>query len=140
MIEIPSYSITSTFPSQTQSSISLSLSSVYHDNGFRSSTIGEHLKWRKPKNPPISTRPSDPIPNPNIPSIIQSTRCKSTISSLLISTFTNNTNPETSQHKTQKKTKVQDFIFEGFWVHSPAGGRCASDYQVIGLVGGGGRK
>lgn len=57
-------------------------------------TVGEHMKLRKPKthlnhlNQPISE--SDPNPS-SIPSIIQSTRCKSTISSLLLSTFSNNT-------------------------------------------------
>ena len=56
-------------------------------------TVGEHMKLRRPRsdlshlNQPISE--SDP--NPSIPSIIQSTRCKSTISSLLLSTFSNNT-------------------------------------------------
>ncbi|XP_038894454.1 E3 ubiquitin-protein ligase MBR2 isoform X2 [Benincasa hispida] len=58
------------------------------------STVGEHMKLRRPKsilnhlNQPISE--SDPNPS-SIPSIIQSTRCKSTISSLLLSTFSNNT-------------------------------------------------
>jgi len=59
-------------------------------------TVEEHIKWRRPRNQfnhhhhhhhPISE--SDP--NPQIPSIIQSTRGKATISSLLLSTFSNNT-------------------------------------------------
>ncbi|XP_042500314.1 uncharacterized protein LOC122078408 [Macadamia integrifolia] len=48
----------------------------------------EEIRLRRPRNQPIST--SDP--DPQIASIIQSTRRKSTISSLLLSTFTNNTN------------------------------------------------
>lgn len=56
----------------------------------QTSTIGEQIKLRRPRthlNQPISE--SDPNP-PQIPSIIQSTRCKSTISSLLLSSFSNN--------------------------------------------------
>ncbi|XP_043700022.1 uncharacterized protein LOC122650692 [Telopea speciosissima] len=51
-------------------------------------TAAEEIRFRRPRNQPITT--SDP--DPQIPSIIQSTRRKSTISSLLLSTFTNNTN------------------------------------------------
>ncbi|KAA8541291.1 hypothetical protein F0562_025254 [Nyssa sinensis] len=50
------------------------------------STIAEHIRYRKPRNQLITD--TDPNP-PQLPSIIQSTRCKSTISSLLLSTFTN---------------------------------------------------
>ncbi|XP_052179311.1 uncharacterized protein LOC127792775 [Diospyros lotus] len=47
------------------------------------STMAEPIRYRRPRNQ------SQPISDPNqIPSIIQSTRCKSTISSLLLSTFT----------------------------------------------------
>ncbi|XP_020221867.1 uncharacterized protein LOC109804452 [Cajanus cajan] len=50
-------------------------------------TVAEHIKWRRPRNQfhsPISG--TDPNPQ------IQSTRAKSTISSLLLSTFSNNNN------------------------------------------------
>lgn len=56
----------------------------------QTSTIGEQIKLRRPRthlNQPISESDLNP---PQIPSIIQSTRCKSTISSLLLSSFSNN--------------------------------------------------
>ncbi|XP_014517318.1 uncharacterized protein LOC106774794 [Vigna radiata var. radiata] len=57
-------------------------------------TVAEHIKWRRPRNQ-FNHHHHHPIPesdpNPQIPSIIQSTRGKSTISSLLLSTFSNNT-------------------------------------------------
>ncbi|XP_015882798.2 uncharacterized protein LOC107418609 isoform X2 [Ziziphus jujuba] len=57
------------------------------------STVAEHIKFRRPRTQFIQPI-SETDPNPQqIPSIIQSTRCKSTISSLLLSTFsTTNTN------------------------------------------------
>ncbi|KAL1365915.1 hypothetical protein HN51_013864 [Arachis hypogaea] len=52
-------------------------------------TVAEHIKWRRPRNQlsqrnHIIAEETDPRPQ------IQSTRCKSTISSLLLSTFSNN--------------------------------------------------
>ncbi|XP_023519760.1 uncharacterized protein LOC111783108 isoform X1 [Cucurbita pepo subsp. pepo] len=55
----------------------------------QTSTIGEHINLRRPRSH-FSQPISESDPNPSIPSIIQSTRCKSTISSLLLSTFSNN--------------------------------------------------
>ncbi|KAL5544873.1 hypothetical protein UlMin_008657 [Ulmus minor] len=53
------------------------------------STMAEHIKLRRPKNQFSQLiQETDPTPH-QIPSIIQSTRCKSTISSLLLSTFSN---------------------------------------------------
>ncbi|CAL5326920.1 unnamed protein product [Camellia sinensis] len=63
------------------------------------STIAEQIRYRRPRNnQPIPE--TDPNP-PQIPSIIQSTRCKSTISSLLLSTF--NTTTTTTTTTTKKK-------------------------------------
>ncbi|XP_021727569.1 uncharacterized protein LOC110694703 [Chenopodium quinoa] len=64
-------------------------------------TIADHLKCRKPRN----HHSSDPN-NPQMPSIIQSTRCKSSISSLLLSTFS--TNHETSKF-TPKTRSLRGF-------------------------------
>ncbi|KAJ4972508.1 hypothetical protein NE237_005682 [Protea cynaroides] len=52
------------------------------------STAAEDIRFRRARNQPITASDRDP----QIPSIIQSARCKSTISSLLLSTFTINTN------------------------------------------------
>ncbi|KAF3975293.1 hypothetical protein CMV_001453 [Castanea mollissima] len=55
-------------------------------------------------------------PNPQIPSIIQSCRCKSTISSLLLSTFsnTNTTNEATPiNSSTKKKNNFTSTTFRG---------------------------
>ncbi|OIW03594.1 hypothetical protein TanjilG_06103 [Lupinus angustifolius] len=62
--------------------------------------VTEHMKWRKHRNR-LSHAISETDPNPQVSSIIQSTRCKSTISSLLLSTFSNNTSNET-KHKKKK--------------------------------------
>lgn len=71
------------------------------------STIGEHLKWRKPRK--HQSRPTDP--NPEMSSIIQSTRCKSTISSLLLSTFTNH---ENTRNKNYPKKTLKSSTLRGF--------------------------
>ncbi|XP_062117024.1 uncharacterized protein LOC133830924 isoform X2 [Humulus lupulus] len=56
------------------------------------STMAEHIKLRRPRSQ-FGLLISETDPNPlEIPSIIQSTRCKSTISSLLLSTFSTNNN------------------------------------------------
>ncbi|XP_043695223.1 uncharacterized protein LOC122645887 [Telopea speciosissima] len=57
-------------------------------DGAENSTAAEEIRFRRPRNQPMTASDRDP----QIPSIIQSTRSKSTISSLLLSTFTNNTN------------------------------------------------
>ncbi|KAL6973584.1 RING-type E3 ubiquitin transferase [Sarracenia purpurea var. burkii] len=59
-------------------------------------TIAEHIRYRRPRNQPILETDPDP---PNISSILQSTKCKSTISSLLLSTFTT-----TNDHPTPTTT------------------------------------
>ncbi|KAG5522573.1 hypothetical protein RHGRI_034658 [Rhododendron griersonianum] len=63
----------------------------------QSSTIAEHLGYRRPtRNHPIP----DPDPDPQqMPSLVQSTRCKSTISSLLLSTFTPTNTTTTTKNK-----------------------------------------
>ncbi|XP_057516206.1 uncharacterized protein LOC130797586 isoform X1 [Amaranthus tricolor] len=74
------------------------------------STIGEHLKWRKPprnhQQPPLTTDL-----NSQMPLIIQSTRCKSTISSLLLSTFSNR---ENTQNRNNPKKTFKNSALRGF--------------------------
>ncbi|XP_022736177.1 uncharacterized protein LOC111289413 isoform X2 [Durio zibethinus] len=69
-----------------------------------SSTIAEHLKLRRPTRNQINITKTDPNPVPEIPSVIQSTRCKSSISSLFLSTFAS-TNYETTTTTTTTNTK-----------------------------------
>ncbi|XP_022994273.1 E3 ubiquitin-protein ligase MBR2-like isoform X1 [Cucurbita maxima] len=91
----------------------------------RASTMDEHIKLRRPRShlrQPISE--SDP--NPSIPSIVQSTRCKSTISSLLLSTFTNNATNGTNESlpssvpTNRKKTHFSSATFRGLGCTSAA--------------------
>ncbi|KAL6178185.1 hypothetical protein ACLB2K_049704 [Fragaria x ananassa] len=67
----------------------------------------EHMKWRRPRSQliqPISE--TDPYnPNPE-PSILQSTRCKSTISSLLLSSFTTTNEFSSSSSSLTNKKKT----------------------------------
>ncbi|CAL0322244.1 unnamed protein product [Lupinus luteus] len=63
--------------------------------------VTEHMKWRKHRNM-LSHTISETDPNPHVSSLIQSTRCKSTISSILLSTFSNNNTSSETKHK--KKT------------------------------------
>ncbi|XP_021810887.1 uncharacterized protein LOC110754158 [Prunus avium] len=75
-----------------------------------STTVAENIKWRRPRSQ-FSQPISDTDPTP---SIIQSTRCKSTISSLLLSSFTTNTNetlPTSLNNK--KKTNFSSSTFRG---------------------------
>ncbi|KAA8542744.1 hypothetical protein F0562_023896 [Nyssa sinensis] len=65
------------------------------------STIAEHIRYRKPRNQLVPY--TDPNP-PQIPSIIQSTRCKSTISSLLLSTFTTTSSSSSSTNENTTAT------------------------------------
>ncbi|RDX88154.1 putative E3 ubiquitin-protein ligase RHG1A [Mucuna pruriens] len=110
-------------------------------------TVGEHIKWRRPRNQfshhhhhhqPIS----ETDPNPQIPSIIQSTRCKSTISSLLLSTFSNNTSSNDTptingSAKSRKKSNFSAATFRGLGctagasqqVSVPAVIRTSADWQ-----------
>ncbi|XVF53863.1 hypothetical protein PTKIN_Ptkin05aG0133400 [Pterospermum kingtungense] len=81
-----------------------------------SSTIAEHLKLRRPHRYQINVAETDPNPLPDIPSVIQSTRSKSTISSLLLSTFSSTNNETTSaattatlQPPTNTKKKANTF-------------------------------
>ncbi|XP_022766136.1 uncharacterized protein LOC111311023 isoform X1 [Durio zibethinus] len=74
-----------------------------------SSTITERLKLRKQPRNQINmteTDVTDPNPVPEIPSIIQSTRSKSSISSLLLSTFSS-TNNETKTRSLQPSTNTK---------------------------------
>ncbi|XP_075661570.1 uncharacterized protein LOC142631311 isoform X2 [Castanea sativa] len=80
----------------------------------------EQIKWRRPRNQfqhqPISEMDPPTSPNPQIPSIIQSSRCKSTISSLLLSTFsnTNTANEATpTNSSTKKKNNFTSATFRG---------------------------
>uniref|UniRef100_A0A5B7APM5 RING-type E3 ubiquitin transferase n=1 Tax=Davidia involucrata TaxID=16924 RepID=A0A5B7APM5_DAVIN len=79
------------------------------------STIAEHIRYRKPRNQPITD--TDPTP-PQIPSVIQSTRSKSTISSLLLSSFTATTTNENTTAATTatatNNTKKKNFTSSTF--------------------------
>ncbi|XP_057952557.1 uncharacterized protein LOC131146788 [Malania oleifera] len=69
------------------------------------STIAEHIRLRKPKNHSIIKTD----PNPHIPSIVQSTRCKSSISSLLLSPFSNtipNENPPNTHNSSNNNGSI----------------------------------
>ncbi|KAI4350961.1 hypothetical protein L6164_005363 [Bauhinia variegata] len=107
------------------------------------STVAEHIKWRRPRNQ-FSQAIAEADPNPQIPSIIQSTRCKSTISSLLLSTFSNNSTNETIQgningggHNNKKKNNFSAASFRGLGctagasqqVSVPAVIRTSADWQ-----------
>ncbi|CAL0332560.1 unnamed protein product [Lupinus luteus] len=81
----------------------------------------EHMKWRKHRNRSLSQTISEtnPIPNPKISSKIQPTSCKTktktTISSLLLSTFSNTTTTKETTHKKKKKnTNFSATTFSGF--------------------------
>lgn len=107
------------------------------------STVGEQIKLRRPRShlsQPISE--SDPNPS-SIPSIIQSTRCKSTISSLLLSTFSNNTTSGANESlpssiaTNRKKNNFSSATFRGLGcttaasqqVSVPAVIRTSADWQ-----------
>ncbi|KAJ7975164.1 RING/U-box superfamily protein [Quillaja saponaria] len=105
------------------------------------SAIAEQVKWRSPRNQ-FSLPISETDPNPQIPSIIQSTRCKSTISSLLLSTFSNTTNNETihtniNSTNNKKKNNFKAATFRGLGctagasqeVSVPAVIRTSADWQ-----------
>ncbi|XWS37627.1 hypothetical protein CRYUN_Cryun19dG0061000 [Craigia yunnanensis] len=75
-----------------------------------SSTIAEHLKLRKPPRNQINITETDPNPVPEIPSVIQSTRSKSSISSLLFSTFSSANNETTTlQPSANTRKKANPF-------------------------------
>ncbi|XP_057415923.1 uncharacterized protein LOC130710607 isoform X2 [Lotus japonicus] len=106
-------------------------------------TVAEHIKWRRPRDQfrhhhhhhhhPIS----ETDPNPQI----QSTRCKSTISALLLSTFSNETTTTTPQAATsarsRKKSNFSAAAFRGLGctagasqqVSVPAAIRASADWQ-----------
>ncbi|XAR67542.1 hypothetical protein NMG60_11002334 [Bertholletia excelsa] len=76
----------------------------------------EHMRYRRPRNEPLSESDLNP---PQMPPIIHSTRCKSTISSLLLSTFTptNDHTPTTPTATTpvpKKKNITSGSTFRGF--------------------------
>ncbi|XP_028805378.1 NEP1-interacting protein-like 2 isoform X2 [Neltuma alba] len=60
------------------------------------SATAERIKCRRPRSH-LGHLIQEADPNPPIPSIIEFTRCKSTISSLLLSTFSNNASNESVQ-------------------------------------------
>lgn len=60
--------------------------------------VTEHMKWRRPRNQ-FRHLISETDPSPQISTTIQSTRCKTTISSLL-STFSNNNNNTSNEIET----------------------------------------
>ncbi|GKV23607.1 hypothetical protein SLEP1_g33315 [Rubroshorea leprosula] len=76
---------------------------VLEEGSSSSSTIAEHMKGRRPRNQIMEADPTS-----EIPSLIQSTRCKPTISSLFLSTFStsNNGGNETVPTNTNTNTNV----------------------------------
>ncbi|KAG4190917.1 hypothetical protein ERO13_A07G059400v2 [Gossypium hirsutum] len=78
------------FLTETSASVSVSASSS------SCSTIAEHLKLRRPARNQINTTETDPDPVSEIPSLIQSTRSKSTISSLFLSSNNDTTKKKTN--------------------------------------------
>lgn len=99
------------------------------------STVAEHIRLRRPRSQPIP----DTDPNPQIPSIIQSTRCKSSISSLLLSTFSNtnaNTNEGSNNTSGGRKKNFASAKFRGLGcaassqVSVPAVIRTSADWQA----------
>ncbi|XP_027342293.1 uncharacterized protein LOC113855045 [Abrus precatorius] len=117
---------------------------VVTDTTAATTTAAEHIKWRRPRNQ-FSYHHHHPHPisetdlNPQIPSIIQSTRCKSTISSLLLSTFSNTSSPSNETHTIngRKKTNFSAATFRGLGctagasqqVSVPAVIRTSADWQ-----------
>ncbi|KAK9278501.1 hypothetical protein L1049_028067 [Liquidambar formosana] len=106
------------------------------------STIAEHIRLRRPRNQ-ASISYSDPT-TPHIPSLIQSTRCKSSISSLLFSTFSTNTtttttttndDTDTTANNSNKKKNFTTSTFRGLGcaappqVSVPAVIRTSADWQ-----------
>jgi hypothetical protein len=79
-------------------------------------TIADHIGYRRPKPQPESD------PDPQIPSLIQSTRCKSNISSLLLSTFNNSAGGESSSSGSNTKKKKNNLSLRGLG--------CAASPQV----------
>ncbi|PON38942.1 43kDa postsynaptic protein [Parasponia andersonii] len=108
------------------------------------STMAEHMKLRRPRSQ-FGQLISETDPNPHeIPSIIQSTRCKSTISSLLLSTFSsNNSNNAPNEampiniHNPKKKNNFSSSTLRGLGctagssqqVSVPAVIRSSADWQ-----------
>ncbi|GLT48869.1 hypothetical protein SLA2020_224600 [Shorea laevis] len=80
---------------------------VLEEGSSSSPTIAEHMKLRRPRNEADTTS--------EIPSVIQSTRCKSSISSLFLSTFSagnnggNETVPTNTNVTTKKKATQSTF-------------------------------
>ncbi|KAK7358189.1 hypothetical protein VNO77_00113 [Canavalia gladiata] len=99
-------------------------------------TVAEHMKWRRPRNQ-FHHHISQTDPNPQIPSIIQSTRCKSTISSMLLSTFSNTSNETPTINGRKKSNFSAAATFRGLGctaaasqqVSVPAVIRTSADWQ-----------
>nr|DAD31882.1 TPA_asm: hypothetical protein HUJ06_010733 [Nelumbo nucifera] len=102
-------------------------------------TAAEQIRFRRPRSPSIIA----PDPTPQIPSINQSTRGKTTISSLFLSTFsTNNNNKNKSSDmssaalKDNKKKNFTSATFRGLGctssaqVSAPAVIRSSADWQA----------
>ncbi|KAE9600252.1 hypothetical protein Lal_00045625 [Lupinus albus] len=98
--------------------------------------VTEHMEWRKHRNR-LSHTISETDPNPQVSSIIQSTSCKSTISSLLFSTFSNNTSNETKHKKKKSNSNFSATTLRGLGckasaskhVSVPAVIRSSADWQ-----------
>lgn len=97
------------------------------------STVAENIRLRRPRTQPTP----DTDLNPQIPSIIQSTRCKSSISSLLLSTFSNAIANESSNNTSGgRKKNFTSARFRGLGcaassqVSVPAVIRTSADWQA----------
>ncbi|GMH22230.1 hypothetical protein Nepgr_024073 [Nepenthes gracilis] len=78
--------------------------------GAESSTVSEPIRLRRSRYQAISDTDS----NPHIPPIVQSSRPKSSISSLLLSTFTNTQNRTTAVNSYDRKKKSKNSSLRGF--------------------------
>ncbi|XVE58753.1 hypothetical protein DITRI_Ditri04bG0194400 [Diplodiscus trichospermus] len=90
----------------------LTETSAYSSSSSSSTTIAEHLKLRRPTRNQMKIIETDPNPAPEIPSVVQSTRSKSSISSLFLSTFSSTNNETTTitlQPSTNTKKKANPF-------------------------------
>ncbi|KAL8130212.1 hypothetical protein V2J09_019367 [Rumex salicifolius] len=96
-----------------------------------SSTMAEHMRLRGPRKPTsiLSTDPRHPHSNSTHP-MIQSTTCKSSISSLLLSTFTNSHNPESSGSIRASSGHVNDNRKKGFRNSGLRGFGCTAQPEV----------
>ncbi|XP_042479126.1 uncharacterized protein LOC122060041 isoform X2 [Macadamia integrifolia] len=89
------------------------------------SMADEEIGFRRPRNQPIIASDRDP----KIPSIIQSIRCKSTIS-FFLSTFTNNSNNNNNDSDESSRLQLRKKNFTSITFRTFRGLGCATSSQV----------